>query len=66
MKLVKDEEYSKVYEGKNGVAVLVRNFGNADKHDHWSASVKVNGKYKQLAKRATFTKAYAMIESEIG
>ena len=57
---------SKLYEGPNGVAVLTKNLGNKDKGDRWQVSVSVNGKYKTLAKRANFEKAYAMAENEIG
>lgn len=53
------------FEGKNGQAVITRNFGCADKRDYWSVSVSVNGQYKKLANRVTLEKAMAMAEAAI-
>ncbi|MCR4671947.1 MAG: hypothetical protein K5637_01750 [Lachnospiraceae bacterium] len=65
MKLIVDKGGSKTYEGSKGLGVITQNFGNLDKADKWSASVSVDGKYRQLARRVNFAKAVAMIESEI-
>lgn len=66
MTLTKDiQGLSKSYKGKNGEAVITRNFGNKDKKDNWSVSVVVNGEYKKLANRIPFQKAYQMAEMEI-
>jgi hypothetical protein len=67
MKLVKDiNGMSKTYEGRNGTAVLTRNFGSKDRGDKWSVSVEVNGEFKRLASRAEFKTAYALAEQKIG
>lgn len=66
MKLVKEiDGKCKTFEGKNGQAVLTKNFGNKDKKDCWAVCVSVKGKYKKLATRVDFTKAYAMAENAI-
>lgn len=67
MRLVEDHKgMSKKFEGANGVAVLTKNIGNLDKRDRWSVAVVVNGKFKKLATRAEYDKAYAMAEKAIG
>lgn len=67
MELIKDiKNISKHYIGHNGEAVIIKNMGNKDRIDKWSVSVVVNGKYKKLANRVDFEKAYTMAENLIG
>lgn len=66
MMLIDDRGASKTYKGIRGDAVLTRNCGNVDRVDKWMVAVVVEGKYKRLATRADFQKAYAMAEKEIG
>lgn len=65
MKIIEDKGLCKTFAGTRGEAVLTRNFGNKDRADKWSVSVVVDGEYKQLARRADYSKAYALAEEAI-
>ena len=65
MKLIEEKGTTKLFEGTKGKACISRNYGIHDKVDHYSVCVSVNGKFKQLATRAKYEKAFAMAEAAI-
>ena len=67
MKVTKETRYGTDFEGPRGVGGVYQNSGvrGGTYYEAW-ASITETGEYKKLATRATYQKAVALVEKEIG